>query len=103
MIVLTRCNCSVRHVIIFIIFTLQYCAKLKAVAAKLKIKAAKVDQAVREAVLKGYLTTSAVVKSVREFFENEVLSKKCEDFLPDAVSIFASKNHCNISIADISL
>jgi len=62
-----------------------YCAKLKAVAAKLKIKAAKVDQAVREAILKGYLTTSAVVKSVKEFFENEVLSKKCEDFLPDSV------------------
>eukprot|EP00112_Aurelia_sp_Birch-Aquarium-sp1_P011690 Seg246.9 transcript_id=Seg246.9/GoldUCD/mRNA.D3Y31 product="hypothetical protein" protein_id=Seg246.9/GoldUCD/D3Y31 len=67
------------------VLSADYCAKLKAVAAKLKIKAAKVDQAVREAVLKGYLTTSAVVKSVREFFENEVLSKKCEDFLPDAV------------------
>ena len=64
----------------------QLCTKLKAIASKLKIQAAKVDKAVREAVLKGYLTASNIVKSVKEFFQEEVLSKKCEDFLPDSVS-----------------
>ena len=64
----------------------QICTKLKSIASKLKVQAEKVDKAVREAILKGYLTTSAVVKSVKEFFENEVLNKKCQDFLPDSVS-----------------
>ena len=67
---------------------LQLCTSLKAIAAKLKLNAAKVDKAVREAVLKGYLTTSGIVQSVKEFFENEVLSKTCQDFLPDSVSSF---------------
>ena len=59
---------------------------MKAIASKLKIQAAKVDKAVREAILKGYLTTSEIVKAVREFFKEEVLSKTCNDFLPDSVS-----------------
>ena len=60
---------------------------MKAIAAKLKLTAAKVDKAVKEAILKGYLTTAGIVQSVKEFYENEVASKSCEDFLPDAVSI----------------
>lgn len=66
----------------------QLCSKMKAIAAKLKLHAAKVDQAVREAVLKGYLTTAEIVNSVKEFYENEVLTKTCEDFLPDSVSYY---------------
>lgn len=61
------------------------CNKMKAIAAKLKLTAAKVDKAVKDAVLKGYLTTAAIVQSVKEFYENEIASKSCEDFLPDAV------------------
>lgn len=60
---------------------------MKAIAAKLKLRAEKVDKAVREAVLKGYLTTADIIKSVKEFYENEVLTKKCEDFLPNNVSV----------------
>jgi len=67
------------------------CTKLKSIASKLKVQAEKVDKAVREAILKGYLTTSAVVKSVKEFFENEVLNKKCQDFLPDSTCSLLEK------------
>ena len=92
------------------ILILQLCTKLKAIASKLKIQAAKVDKAVREAVLKGYLTASGIVKSVKEFFDEEVLSKKCEDFLPDSVSydIYSSSRmtyflHLQVLLFNISL
>lgn len=57
------------------------CIKMKAIAAKLKVKAEKVDKAAKEAILKGYLKTAEVIASIKDFYQQEVRSKRCEDFV----------------------
>ena len=60
---------------------------MKAIAAKLKVKAEKVDKAAKEAILKGYLKTAEVIASIKDFYQQEVRSKRCEDFVSSTVSI----------------
>eukprot|EP00794_Sanderia_malayensis_P004963 gene4963-5609_t len=57
------------------------CAKLKSIASKLRVRAAKVDEAVKNAILKGYTRATEIIADVKDFFKNEVLTKKCEDFI----------------------
>lgn len=61
------------------------CTVLRTTAATLKIKAEKVDRAVKEALIKGIVTANEVYDFVVEFYKTEVKTKKCEDFLPTDV------------------
>jgi len=80
------------------------CTKLKEVAAKLKVSAAKVDQAVKDAILKGYTKSKDAYLKVKEFFQEEVLSKTCEDFISDstcaALKALAAKLKVKMEVVD---
>ncbi len=64
----------------------QVCTKLRAIAAALKIKAEKVEEAVREVVGEGVTKATEIYVKVVEFMKREVLSKTCVDFLAPRVS-----------------
>jgi len=80
------------------------CVGLKAVAAKLKVSAAKVDQAVKEAILKGYTRSTEIIANVKEFYENEIASKKCEDFISESrcstLKALAAKLKVKVELVD---
>ena len=64
------------------------CTKLRQIAAALKIKAEKVEEFVKAAIMEGVTRGTAIYVKVVDFMKKEVLSKTCVDFLAPRVSIF---------------
>merc|ERR1712189_66918 len=69
-----------------------------------KVSAAKVDQAVKDAILKGYTWAKDAYLKVKEFFQEEVLSKTWEDFISDstcaALKALAAKLKVKMEVVD---
>ena len=63
------------------------CKALYDAAEKLRVKAEEVDKIIREAIAKGITKADEIIKLVREKIVELATNFKCEDALPESVSL----------------